>query len=40
MTTEVEVDVTALAAGGDGVARESSGRVVFVPRAQVSARLR
>jgi 23S rRNA (uracil1939-C5)-methyltransferase len=29
---ELEVDVTSLAAGGDGVARDESGRVTFVPR--------
>ena len=28
---ETEVDVTALAAGGDGVARDAEGRVTFVP---------
>jgi 23S rRNA (uracil1939-C5)-methyltransferase len=28
---ETEVDVTALAAGGDGVARDADGRVTFVP---------
>ncbi|MBA3394145.1 MAG: class I SAM-dependent RNA methyltransferase [Deltaproteobacteria bacterium] len=28
----VELDVTALAAGGDGVARDAGGRVTFVPR--------
>lgn len=31
-STEVDVDVTALAAGGDGVARDAGGRVTFVPR--------
>lgn len=30
MTDEVELDVTAMVAGGDGLAREESGRVVFV----------
>jgi 23S rRNA (uracil1939-C5)-methyltransferase len=28
----IEVDVTGLAAGGDGVARDAGGRVTFVPR--------
>jgi 23S rRNA (uracil1939-C5)-methyltransferase len=28
----IEVDVTGLAAGGDGVARDGNGRVTFVPR--------
>ena len=28
----IEVEVTALAAGGDGVARDANGRVTFVPR--------
>ena len=28
----LDVEVTALAAGGDGVARDSNGRVTFVPR--------
>ncbi|MDQ3366765.1 MAG: TRAM domain-containing protein, partial [Myxococcota bacterium] len=36
MTTKhgdiVELEVTALAAGGDGVARDADGRVTFVPR--------
>jgi 23S rRNA (uracil1939-C5)-methyltransferase len=27
----VEVEITALASGGDGVARDGGGRVVFVP---------
>ncbi len=30
--SELEVEVTALAAGGDGVARDAGGRVTFVPR--------
>src|SRR5205085_11306974 len=29
---QVELDVTALAAGGDGLGRDASGRVTFVPR--------
>jgi 23S rRNA (uracil1939-C5)-methyltransferase len=33
--TEIEVEVTALAAGGDGVARDAQGRVTFVPRSAV-----
>lgn len=35
-----ELDVTALAAGGDGVARDEGGRVTFIPRAAVGDRLR
>ncbi len=31
MSEEMVLDITSLAAGGDGVARDSSGRVVFVP---------
>jgi len=30
--SDVELEVTALAAGGDGVARDDEGRVTFVPR--------
>jgi 23S rRNA (uracil1939-C5)-methyltransferase len=30
--SDIEVEVTALAAGGDGVARDANGRVTFVPR--------
>lgn len=37
---EVELEVTALAAGGDGVARDASGRVTFVPRTAVGDRVR
>jgi 23S rRNA (uracil1939-C5)-methyltransferase len=33
--TEIEVEVTALAAGGDGVARDAQGRVTFIPRSAV-----
>lgn len=29
---EIEVEITSLAAGGDGVARDANGRVTFVPR--------
>ncbi|NVB79397.1 MAG: class I SAM-dependent RNA methyltransferase [Kofleriaceae bacterium] len=36
----VEVEVTALAAGGDGVARDEGGRVTFVPRTAVGDRVR
>ena len=36
----LDVDVTALAAGGDGVARDATGRVTFVPRAAPGDRLR
>jgi 23S rRNA (uracil1939-C5)-methyltransferase len=32
-TTALELEVTSLAAGGDGVGRDSNGRVTFVPRA-------
>jgi 23S rRNA (uracil1939-C5)-methyltransferase len=31
-TNELDVEVSALAAGGDGVARDAGGRVTFVPR--------
>jgi 23S rRNA (uracil1939-C5)-methyltransferase len=34
------IDVTALAAGGDGVARDASGRVTFVPRSAPGDRVR
>ncbi|HUS32945.1 MAG TPA: TRAM domain-containing protein [Kofleriaceae bacterium] len=33
--SEVELEVTALAAGGDGVARDEQGRVTFIPRTAV-----
>lgn len=33
--SDVELEVTALAAGGDGVARDATGRVTFVPRTAV-----
>src|SRR5688572_18157841 len=36
----IDVDVTALAAGGDGVARDEAGRVTFVPRTAVGDRVR
>jgi 23S rRNA (uracil1939-C5)-methyltransferase len=36
----IDVDVTALAAGGDGVARDENGRVTFVPRTAVGDRVR
>ena len=36
----VEVTVTSLAAGGDGVARDEGGRVTFVPRSAPGDRLR
>ena len=36
----VELTVTALAAGGDGVARDEGGRVTFVPRAAPGDRVR
>lgn len=35
-----ELEITALAAGGDGVGREDSGRVVFVPRTAPGDRVR
>jgi 23S rRNA (uracil1939-C5)-methyltransferase len=37
--TELELEVTALAAGGDGVARDGGGRVTFVPRTAVGDRV-
>jgi 23S rRNA (uracil1939-C5)-methyltransferase len=36
----IALDVTALAAGGDGVGRDTAGRVTFVPRAAPGDRLR
>jgi 23S rRNA (uracil1939-C5)-methyltransferase len=36
----VELDITALAAGGDGVGRDAGGRVTFVPRAAPGDRVR
>ena len=36
----VELDITTLAAGGDGVGRDGTGRVTFVPRAAPGDRLR
>jgi 23S rRNA (uracil1939-C5)-methyltransferase len=38
--TTVELEITALAAGGDGVGRDTGGRVTFVPRAAPGDRLR
>jgi len=35
-----ELEITALAAGGDGVARDEGGRVTFVPRSAVGDRVR
>jgi len=40
MTATVELEITALAAGGDGVGRDASGRVTFVPRSAPGDRLR
>jgi 23S rRNA (uracil1939-C5)-methyltransferase len=40
MPRELDVDVTALAAGGDGVARDADGRVTFVPRSAPGDRVR
>ena len=37
---EPVLDVTALAAGGDGVARDANGRVTFVPRTVPGDRVR
>jgi 23S rRNA (uracil1939-C5)-methyltransferase len=37
---DAELDITALAAGGDGVGRDATGRVTFVPRAAPGDRLR
>jgi 23S rRNA (uracil1939-C5)-methyltransferase len=39
-TDAVALDITGLAAGGDGVGRDASGRVTFVPRAAPGDRLR
>ena len=36
----IDLDITALAAGGDGVARDDNGRVTFVPRTAVGDRAR
>ncbi|MGE0548724.1 MAG: class I SAM-dependent RNA methyltransferase [Kofleriaceae bacterium] len=36
----VELDITALAAGGDGVARDDQGRVTFIPRTVPGDRVR
>jgi 23S rRNA (uracil1939-C5)-methyltransferase len=36
----VELDITTLAAGGDGVGRDANGRVTFVPRAAPGDRIR
>lgn len=35
---DIELEITALAAGGDGVARDAQGRVTFVPRTAVGDR--
>ena len=40
MSDPIELDITALAAGGDGVARDGDGRVVFVPRTAAGDRVR
>src|SRR4051794_1552222 len=40
MSKTVEIDITALAAGGDGIGRDDSGRVTFVPRTSVGDRAR
>lgn len=40
MSELLELDVTALAAGGDGVARDATGRVTFIPRACPGDRVR
>jgi 23S rRNA (uracil1939-C5)-methyltransferase len=37
---KIELEITALAAGGDGVGRDAGGRVTFVPRAAPGDRLR
>ena len=36
----IDLEITALAAGGDGVARDDAGRVTFVPRTAVGDRVR
>ena len=38
--TQVDLDITALAAGGDGVGRDAGGRVTFVPRSAPGDRVR
>jgi len=38
--SDLELTITALAAGGDGVARDDEGRVTFVPRTAVGDRVR
>lgn len=38
--TEIEIAITALAAGGDGVGRDEGGRVTFVPRTAPGDRVR
>lgn len=40
MTMILELDITSLAAGGDGVGRDASGRVTFVPRTAPGDRVR
>jgi 23S rRNA (uracil1939-C5)-methyltransferase len=40
MTATVDLEITALAAGGDGVGRDATGRVTFVPRGAPGDRLR
>ena len=39
-STIVELDITALAAGGDGLGRDATGRVTFVPRTAPGDRVR
>lgn len=38
--SELELEITALAAGGDGVGRDENGRVTFIPRTAVGDRAR
>lgn len=40
MTSHTELEITSLAAGGDGVGRDANGRVTFVPRAAPGDRVR
>ena len=40
MTMILELDIDSLAAGGDGVGRDASGRVTFVPRTAPGDRVR
>lgn len=39
-SAEIDLEITALAAGGDGIGRDASGRVTFVPRTAPGDRVR